>query len=221
MYYFTTGDINKNSGLEIEYLIDPGLTCTIINYPTFLAMQKLNPSMKIFSAINITKSYNGSQIRMLGHTTVTSYFDTDGKYEANYKVWVTQEGTSNLIGVDFCHIFFKALYFDIPAVELKEHTGVISYGTLNMEKQYPQVSDIEAIILFQPLYIQARSTYLYKHQNTDLCYPKGTSFLPHKKTVKTELVFINTVCTQKEKTLPILLENHKNHPVTLNKGITG
>ena len=104
-------------------------------------MQKLNPSMRIFSAINITKSYNGSQIRMLGHTTVTSYFDTDGKYETNYKVWVTQEGTSNLIGVDFCHIFFKALYFDIPAVELKEHTGVISYGTLNNEKQYPQVSE--------------------------------------------------------------------------------
>ena len=49
----------------------------------------------------------------------------------------------------------------------------------------------------------------------------GTSFLPHKNTVKTELVFINTVCTQKEKTLPILIENHKNHPITLNKGIIG
>ena len=78
--------------------------------------------MRIFSAINITKSYNGSQILMLGHTTVTSYFDTDGKYEANYKVRVTQEETSNLIGVSFCQIFFKALFFDTPAVELKEHT---------------------------------------------------------------------------------------------------
>ena len=75
--------------------------------------------------------------------------------------------------------------------------------------------------MFQPLYIQARSTYLYKHQNTDLCYPKGTSFLPHKNTLKTELEFINTVCTQKEKTLPILIENHKNHPISLNKGIIG
>ena len=32
--------------------------------------------MRIFSAVNITKSYNGSQIRRLGHTTVTSYFET-------------------------------------------------------------------------------------------------------------------------------------------------
>ena len=34
-------------------------------------------------------------------------------------------------------------------------------------------------------------------------------------------MFIDTVFTQKEKTLPILIENHKNHPITLNKGIIG
>ena len=75
--------------------------------------------------------------------------------------------------------------------------------------------------MFQSLHIQARSTYLYKHQNTDLCYLKGTSFLPHKNTVETEPVFINTVCTQKEKTLPVLIEKPKNHPITLNKGVIG
>ena len=79
MYYFTTKNINKSSGLEIEYLIDPGSTCTIINYPTFLDMQKMNPSLRIFSVINITRFYNGSQFHMLGHNTVKSNFDTDGK----------------------------------------------------------------------------------------------------------------------------------------------
>ena len=92
---------------------------------------------------------------------------------------------------------------------------------MNNEKKYPQVSEIEAIVLSQPPYIQARSTYLYKHQNTDLCYPKGTSVLPNKNTVKTDIVFINKVCTQKEKTLPILIENHKNHPIILIRGIIG
>ena len=130
---------------------------------------------------------------MLGHTTLTSYFYPDGMYESNYKLWVTQEGTSNLIGVDFCHTFFKDLYFNIPAVELKEQTGVIGYGTMNNEKQYQQVSEIEAIVSSQPLFLQARSTYLCKHQNTDLFYPKGTSFLPPKNTVQTELVFTNTI----------------------------
>ena len=54
----------------------------------------------------------------------------DGKYEANYKVWNTQGGTYNLKGVDFCPIFSKILCFDFSDVELKEHTGVIIYGTL-------------------------------------------------------------------------------------------
>ena len=62
MFYFTTGDINKNSGPEIEYLLDPSLICKFTCYPSFFDMQKVNPSMKIFSAINITKSYNGAEI---------------------------------------------------------------------------------------------------------------------------------------------------------------
>ena len=89
--------------------------------------------MRIFSAISITKYYNGSQNRIIVHNIVTLSFGTDGKFEANYKVWVTQEGRSNLIGVDSCHIFFKALYFDISAVELKQHTGVVSFGTLDIK----------------------------------------------------------------------------------------
>ena len=47
---------------------------------------------------------------------------------------------------------------------------------------------------------------------------------PHKNTVKAELVFNITVCTQKEqkeKTPPTLIENLKTHPITLKKGIIG
>ena len=73
--------------------------------------------MRIFSTINITKFYYGSQIRMLGYTTLTSNLDSDGKHEANYKVWVTQEGTSNWIGVDFCHSFFCSCISIFPRIK--------------------------------------------------------------------------------------------------------
>ena len=46
-------------------------------------------------------------------------------------------------------------------------------------------------------------------------------FSTAQKKLETELAFINTVCTQKEKTLPMLIENHRNHPITLNKAIIG
>ena len=93
---------------------------------------------------------------------------------------------------------------------------------MNNDKEYPNVSKIVSINLKEPLFIPARSTYLYKHlAEPNSYFEKGNTFLPHKNTTKTELVFINTVCTQIEQSLPILIENQKDHPVTLNKYVLG
>ena len=78
LYHFATGDNKKHSGLEIEFMIDPGSTCTIINYPTFFELMALGQHINIQNSGNITRSYNGSEIKMLGYTILTSYFDTDG-----------------------------------------------------------------------------------------------------------------------------------------------
>ena len=37
----------------------------------------------------------------------------------------------------------------------------------------------------------------------------------------TGLIFLNIICTQPEPTLPILIENNKNHQITLSKGLIG
>ena len=116
-------------------MIDPGSTCSIINYPTYQELEKLGQKMTIYRSKIKAKTYNGSDIRMFGHTSIQSCFDTDGKYPSNHKVWITEETTANLLGVDFCHLFLKALYFDIPAVELKSKEGVISYGLMNNDKE--------------------------------------------------------------------------------------
>ena len=34
-FYFATGDAQKDSGLEIEFLLDTAASCSIINYRTF------------------------------------------------------------------------------------------------------------------------------------------------------------------------------------------
>ena len=73
---------------------------------------------------------------------------------------------------------------------------------MNNDKEIPNVSKIVSINLKEPLFIPARSTYLYKHSAEPNSYfEKGTTFLPHKNTTKTEFVFINTVCTQIEQSL--------------------
>ena len=35
LFYFATGDIQNDSGLEIEFMLDTGASCSIINYRTF------------------------------------------------------------------------------------------------------------------------------------------------------------------------------------------
>ena len=68
---------------------------------------------------------------------------------------------------------------------------------------------MKAYVLAQPLFKQTKPTYLNRQQNTDLCYFKGTSSLPHYNTLKFELEFVNTLCTQRDQTIPILIEKTK------------
>ena len=132
--------------------------------------------MTIYRSKIKAKTYYGSGIRMFGHTCIQSCFDTDGKYPSNHKVWITEEKTANLLGVDFCHLFLKAHYFDIPAVELKSKEGVISYGLMNKDKEYPNVSNFVSNNLKEPLFNPARSTYLYKHSCLIKIQPKPNWF---------------------------------------------
>ena len=118
-------------------MIDPGSTCAIINHPTYLALVNLGQNLLLQSTNGDSKTYTGSSIRMIGYTTNRSSFETDGKYRVAHKVFVAKEQRQNIIGIDFCHLFLKALHFGIPAVELKTEKNVICYGSLNNEKNYP------------------------------------------------------------------------------------
>ena len=114
--------------------------------------------MTVYRSKIKAKTYNGSDLRMFGHKSFQSCFDTDGKYPSNHKVWITEEKTANVLGVDFCHLFSKALHFDIPAVDLQSKEGVNSYGLMKNDQEYPNVSKIVSINLKEPLFIPARST---------------------------------------------------------------
>ena len=85
LYHFATGDIKNNSGLEVEFMIDPGSTCTIINHPTYLALVNLGQNLHLQNTNCDSKTYTGSSIRMLGYTTIQSSFETDGKYTVSIK----------------------------------------------------------------------------------------------------------------------------------------
>ena len=103
-------------------MIDPGSTCniSIINLSTYPELEKKTDKKVTLNRSKIkAKTYNGFDTRMCGHTSIQSGFCTGRKYPSNHKVWITEENTAVLLEVGFFHLFLKALYFDISAVELK------------------------------------------------------------------------------------------------------
>ena len=71
--------------------------------------------------------------------------------------------------------------------------------------------------------IDAKSARCWKYSPTDTLthFPPGSTFQPNRNAVATGLSFINTLCTRSGRNLPILMENNKNHQITLPKGRIG
>ena len=166
-------------------MIDPGSTCTIINHPTYLAQVNLGQNLRLQSSNCDSKTYTGSSIRMLGYTTIQSGFETDGKYTVPHSVYVTKEQRQKIIGTNFCHLFLRALHFDIPAVELKTERNLICYGSLKNEKDYPYITKMTALNIVQPILLQQKSTQLHKQKHpSEALFLPGTYFMPHINVAK-------------------------------------
>ena len=73
------------------------------------------------------------------------------------------------------------------------------------------------------MHIEAKSARCWKYSPEDphAHFPPGSSFQPNRNAIATGLSFVNVLCTQSESKLPILMENDKNHQITLPKGRIG
>ena len=99
LYVHTTGDRNKNSGLEIEFLLDTGATCSVINFIIFQAISDVGQNITVVQTQTRTTAFNNSEIRMLGYTILPFSLDIAGKYEIKHKVWIAHEHTTNILGM--------------------------------------------------------------------------------------------------------------------------
>ena len=61
----------------------------------------------------------------------------------------------------------------------------------------------------------------YLSEDKSKSFPPGTTFVPHRHSVILGEDFVNVPCTHSETFLPILMENNRNHQITLNKRVIG
>ena len=131
--------------------------------------------------------------------------------------------TQNLFGMDFCQKQVSGIHFDLPGIELKNPPKSLCYGCFHQNKAYPHLSQIWTIRLPYTMYIDAKSVRCWKYSPKDsqIHFPPGSTFQPNRQAVSTGLTFVNTLCTRSERNLPILMENNKNHQITLPRGRIG
>ena len=223
IFYFATGDTQKDSGLEIELILDTGASCSIIKYRTFWEICQLQHPIARQKSTKVTKTYPGQTVPMIGYASITFSYDPDGQFIFPLTVWITETRTQNLLGMDFCQKQVSEIQFDLPRVEIKNPAKSICYGSFHQNKSYPHLSQILTIRTPYTMYIDAESARCWKYSPTDthIHFPPGSTFQPNRTAVATGLSFINTLCTRSESNLPVLMENNKNHQITLPKGRIG
>ena len=160
---------------------------------------------------------------MVGYASITFCYDPDGQFVFPLTVWVTEMKTQNLLGMDFCQKQVSGIHFDLPGIELKNPPNSLCYGCFHQNKVYPHLSQILTIRLPYTMYIDAKSarSWKYSPEDSQIHFPPGSTFQPNRQAVSTGLSFVNTLCTRSEKNLPILMENNKNHQITLPRGRIG
>ena len=204
-------------------MLDTGASCSIINYRTFWEICQLQHPITIQKSTKVTKTYSGQTVPMIGYATITFSYDPDGQFIFPLTVWITEMRTQNLLAIDFCQKQVSGIHFDLPGIEIKNPPKSVCFGSFQQNKSYPHLSQILTIRTPYTMYIDAKSARCWKYSPTDthIHFPPGSTFQPNRTAVATGLSFINTLCTRSECNLPILMENNKNHQITLPKGRIG
>ena len=222
-FYFATGDTQKDSGLEIEFMLETGASSSIINYRTFRKICQTQQPITVKRNTTQTRTYSGQVVPMIGLSTLPFSYDPDGQFPFPLTVWITEMKTQNLLGMDFCQKQVSGIHFDLPGIALKEPPNTVCYGSLHQNKSHPFISQILTIRTPHAMYIEAESARCWKYSPEDpyAPFPTGSIFHPNRNAIATGLSFFNLLCTQSKSKLPILMENNKNHQITLPKGRIG
>ena len=129
-FYFHTGDSQKDSGLEIEFMVETGAACSIISYRTFLKIAQFRQPISVVRSKQKTKAYTGETVPMIGHTTLSFSFDSDEERQFEIGKWITETRTSNLLVIEVRRQNVSKLHFERPALELKNTANAICFGNV-------------------------------------------------------------------------------------------
>ena len=160
---------------------------------------------------------------MIGCATITFSYGPEGQFIIPLTVWITKMRTQNFLGMDFRQKQVSGIRFDLPGIEKKKLPKSVCYSSFHRNKSYPHLLYTWTVRTPYTMCFDAKNGHCLKYSPTDIHihFPPGSTFQPNRNAVATGLYFINTLCTRSERSLPTLMENNKNHQITLPKGRIG
>ena len=79
-FYFATRDTQKDSGSEIEFMLDSGASSSIINYSIFWEICQTQHRITVKRSTTQTRTYSGQVVPMIGFAILTFSYDPDGQF---------------------------------------------------------------------------------------------------------------------------------------------
>ena len=194
IFYFATGDAQKDSRLEIEFMLDTGASYSIIIYGTFWEISQFQHPKMMHRSNELTKIYSGQVVPMIGYATIESSYDPNGEYSFPQTVWFTEMKTQNLLGMDFCENQASRNHFNLPGIELRQPPKTFCYWTSPPKQNFSlHFPDSNSPVTYT-MHVDAKSTRCWKYPPGDpkSLFPPGSTFQPNREAVSTGLCLLTS-----------------------------
>ena len=159
-------------------MLDTGSSCSTIKYPTFREICQLQHPITIQKITEVTMTYSGQTVPMIGFETITFSYDPDGKFVFPPTVWITEMKTQNLLGMAFCQKQISGIQFDPPRIEIKNPPNSICYSSFHQNKSHSHLSQILTFRTPFTMCIDTERARCWKFLPTDahIYFPPGSIF---------------------------------------------
>ena len=112
----------KNNGLETQFLLDTGATCSLINFDSYEQYCKIQP-LQLNESRSNTVAVSREKLKLLGYTNFDSTFSTNTDNPVKIKAWISAENGCdlNVLGMNFISHNINSIKTPNLNLELKKH----------------------------------------------------------------------------------------------------
>ena len=203
-------------------MLNTGASCSIINYWAFWEISQIQHPITVHRSNKLTKTtHRGQVVPMIGYATIEFSYDPNGEYSFPLTSGLRKKILKTSSGWTFVRTKFPEVIWIYLVSSCGRLQKLFVIEVFTKTKFVPDVFRILTVRLPCTVRVDAKSTRCWKYSPGDpkSLLPLGSTFQPNRGAMSTGLNFVKITCTHLEPTLPILIENNKNHQVTLLKGL--